>query len=358
MITRENLQKLQKSLPNGVAALVLSEANRFYLTGFPSSSGFCLLTASERLFYTDSRYIEAAKNTVAFFEVKQETGGREHLLCELLKSLGIKKLHLEITQTTMSTYLLLKRTFAFAEIDLSGHLDRLLLSFRKIKTPDEVALMERAAQISEKSFTELLPNIRVGQTERELAAKLEYLMKTNGGDGLAFETIAVTGKNSSKPHGVPGDTAVSNGDFITFDFGAAYKGYLSDMTRTVAVGSVTDEMKRVYDTVLTAQLAGLDAIRVGKKCDEVDRVSRTIISDAGYGDCFGHGLGHSVGIEIHESPRLSPTCADLLEEGMIVTCEPGIYLEGKFGVRIEDTVLVTKNGAKPLHKVTKELIIL
>lgn len=355
MITKENLQKLQDFLGANEAALILSEPNRFYLTGFPSSDGFCLVTKTERLFYTDSRYIEAAKHAVTFFEVRQEDGARDKLLAELFASLSVKTLHIEAAQMTVSTF---RRLQKLIPLDDSGELDRLLLSFRAVKTAEEISCIERAAQISEKAFTELLPTICEGQTERELAAKLEYLMKTNGGDGLAFETIAVTGHNSSKPHGVPGDTKVQSGDFITFDFGATYQGYCSDMTRTVAVGKITDEMKTVYETVLAAQKAGLSAIRAGAKCDEVDAVSRRIIADAGYGTCFGHGLGHAVGIEIHESPRLSPRCKDTLKAGMIVTCEPGIYLAGKFGVRIEDTVLVTENGCRPLHKVTKELIIL
>lgn len=358
MITLDNLTELQSNLSPGEGLLILSEANRFYLTGFPSSSGFCLITQGERLFYTDSRYIEAAGQAIHAFTVKQESGRRSQLYREILAQQGVSRLHVEATYLDVSTFRSLEEALEGVTLVADGELDKQLLKFREIKTPQEIALMEKAAAISDAAFLQLLEVIRPGVTERELAAELEYRLKKNGGDGLAFETIAVTGANSSKPHGVPGDAVVADGDFITFDFGASYKGYLSDITRTVAVGHVTDEMKRVYDTVLKAQLAGLEAIRPGALCSHVDNVSRTIIQDAGYGDYFGHGLGHCVGIEIHEMPSLSPNCQDVLKENMLITCEPGIYLPGQFGVRIEDTVLVTSEGSRPLHKVSKELIIL
>ncbi len=358
MITLENLINLQTALGTDEAALILSEPNRFYLTGFPSSSGFCVITATERLFYTDSRYIEAATQAITAFTVKQESGRRSKLYGELFADMGIRRVHIEATQMDVSTFRALEKALEGVGLVADGDLDKRLLKYREIKTADEVACIEKAAAISDKAFLQLLERIRPGVAERDLAAELEYLLKKNGGDSIAFETIAVTGANSSKPHGVPGDTLVQTGDFITFDFGASYRGYLSDMTRTVAVGRVSDEQKKVYATVLEAQLAGLAAIAPGTVCSAVDKVSRDIIAAAGYGEYFGHGLGHCVGIEIHEMPSLSPSCEDVLQDNMIITCEPGIYLPGQFGVRIEDTVLVTSDGQRPLNKVSKELIIL
>lgn len=358
MITLENLVDLQSTLAQDEAVLVLSEANRFYLTGFPSSSGFCLITAEARLFYTDSRYIEAAGAAIAVFTVKQESGRRSNIYREVLAEYKITRLHVEATQMDVAAFRALECALEGVTLIADGELDKKLLKYREIKTAEEVACIEKAAAISDQAFLQLLDLIRPGVSERDLAAELEYRLKKNGGDGLAFETIAVTGANSSKPHGVPGNALVADGDFITFDFGASYRGYLSDMTRTVAVGHVTDERKKVYNTVLKAQLAGLEAIRPGVICSDVDKISRDIIGEAGYGEYFGHGLGHCVGIEIHEMPSLSPSCKDVLKENMIITCEPGIYLPGKFGVRIEDSVMVTAEGCKPLNKVSKELIIL
>lgn len=358
MITKENLELLKNRLAENEGVLILSEENRFYLTGFHSSNGFCLITREKSIFATDFRYIEAALKTVKYFTVTEEKGRRISLLSEILGQNKIKKLILEADYVSVGLFNTYKRELDGIEIVADGKIDKLIRDFRKVKTDEEVKYIATASSISDKAFSELLPFIKEGITEKELAARLEYLLKINGGDGLAFETIAVSGENSSKPHGVPSDRRIRKGDFITLDFGATYKGYCSDITRTVALGYVTDEMKKVYDTVHKAQTEALKHIRTGAICKDVDAVARNIIAFAGYGDSFGHGLGHSLGIEIHESPALSPSCDEVLCENTVVTCEPGIYLAGKFGVRIEDTVLVTKDGCKPLNQVTKELIIL
>ena len=358
MITRENLAKLQQSLAKDEAALVLSPENRFYLTGFPSSSGFCFFTNNELLFYTDSRYVEAAEQGVKYFTVTEEKGRRNALLGGILNERGIKKLNIEAHFVSVSQYNAYKEAFAGVDIISDGELDKTVQKFREVKTDEEVAFISTACSISDRAFLNLLPLIKEGVTERDLAAELEYQLKKCGGDGLAFETIGITGENTSKPHGVPGDNKVKKGDFLTFDFGATYKGYLSDMTRTVAFGQPTDEMIKVYDTVYKAQTTALTYIKAGAVCSEVDAVARNIIKEAGYGEYFGHGLGHCVGVEIHEMPALSPNCSDVLQVNNIITCEPGIYLPGRFGVRIEDTTVVRENGCEPLNKVQKELIIL
>ena len=216
--------------------------------------------------------------------------------------------------------------------------------------------MIAAQRIAEKGFDHMLCFIKEGKTEKEIQFELDYYMLSNGAEALSFDTIALTGKNTSMPHGVPGDTAVQAGDFVLMDFGAVVNGYHSDMTRTVCVGKPTDEMREVYDIVLKAQLAGLDAVRSGITGSELDGVARKIISDAGYGECFGHSLGHGVGMEIHESPYATPSSSELLESDMIITVEPGIYLPDKFGVRIEDFVVVREDGCFNMTNAPKVLI--
>ena len=218
--------------------------------------------------------------------------------------------------------------------------------------------MEQAQEITDKAFSEILTRIRVGMTEKELCAELIYCLYKNGADGLSFDPIVVSGPNTSMPHGVPGDRALQEGDFITMDFGVLYQGYCSDMTRTVALGYVTEEMERVYQTVLAAQKAGIAASKAGVPGSEVDGAARKVIADAGYGAYFGHGYGHSLGLEIHESPNANTRDNTLLPVGAVVSAEPGIYLPGKFGVRIEDVTILTEDGCEVLTKSPKELIIL
>lgn len=235
-------------------------------------------------------------------------------------------------------------------------LDNKLDKLRQIKNDEEIEKIRTAESIGDEAFTHILSFIRPGLTEKEVALELEYFMKKNGAEKLSFDTIAASGTNSSMPHAIPTDKVLEEGDFLTMDFGCVYEGYCSDMTRTVAVGSVSDNMKYVYDVVLKAQLAALKAVKPGAKCSDVDKIARDIIADAGYGNCFGHGLGHSVGLFIHEEPRLSPKCDDILQPGMLMTVEPGIYIPGRFGVRIEDLVVVSENGCINLTNSPKELI--
>ena len=219
-----------------------------------------------------------------------------------------------------------------------------------IRTIDKAAVATqrmKQAYIATKEKAEL---IRVGRTEKEIQLELDYYMLKNGAEALSFDTIALSGSNTSLPHGVPSDKKVESGEFVLMDFGATYDGWHSDMTRTVCVGKPSDKMKFVYETVLTAQLSALDAVKAGMSGKALDKIARDIITEAGYGDNFGHSLGHGVGVEIHESPYASPSREDILPENSIVTVEPGIYLEGKFGVRIEDFVVVTENGCINMTK--------
>ena len=218
--------------------------------------------------------------------------------------------------------------------------------------------MLEAQRITDKAFSEVCGRVREGMTEKELAAELIYCLYKNGGEGLSFDPIVVSGPNTSMPHGVPGDRKLQKGDFITMDFGVLYQGYCSDMTRTVALGYATDEMRRVYDTVLKAQLAGIAASRAGVTGKEVDTAARDVITAAGYGEYFGHSYGHSLGLEIHEAPNCAQRCPQPIPAGAVCSAEPGIYLPGKFGVRIEDVMHLTADGAEILTRSPKNLIIL
>ena len=218
--------------------------------------------------------------------------------------------------------------------------------------------MIAAQRIAERAFDEVLGEIKPGMTEREIAAELVYRMLRNGAENISFDPIVVTGAKTSMPHGVPGDRKVQRGDFLTMDFGCIYKGYCSDMTRTVAIGGVSDEMKAVYNIVLKAQLAGIAAAKAGLKGREIDAAARKVIDEAGYGEYFGHGFGHGIGLEVHEEPNAGPVSEALMEPGVVISAEPGIYLPGRFGVRIEDVIIITENGCENITTAKKELIIL
>ncbi len=227
-----------------------------------------------------------------------------------------------------------------------------------IKTPDELLLIMKAEAMGDVCFEHMLDYIKPGMTEIQVADEIERVLTALGGEGLAFPTIAVSGVNSNQPHGVPSDKKICEGEFLTMDFGAVYKGYCADMTRTVAIGYATDEMKKVYDIVLRSQIAGLNAVKAGVKCFDVDKVCRDIITEAGYGDYYIHGTGHGVGTEVHEPPTLNSRSDEFLQENQAVTIEPGIYLPDKFGVRIEDLAIVTSFGIINCTRSTKELIVL
>ena len=353
------INKLKAYLKDkNAAALIMSEENICYFTSFHSSNGYLVVTGDRAVFLTDSRYVEAAGNKINTCDEIIETKGMEKTLKPFIERLGISSLMLESERVTVSRYNDIRKLFSDVEIICDGELDKEISAIRMVKNNDEVAKIVKAQRIAEKAFAHILGFITVGRTEREIALELDYFMLRAGADALSFDTIAVSGKNSSLPHGVPSDKKVEKGDFITMDFGAVTDFYHSDMTRTVAVGEISSKQAEVYETVLEAQLKGLEAVKAGVPCREVDAVSRKIIADKGYGDYFGHGLGHGVGVEIHESPSLNPASQAILEAGHIVTVEPGIYLPGEFGVRIEDMALVTAEGYENLTICEKKLIIL
>lgn len=354
------IKKLQSKLKEQGAnycALIISPENRRYFTGFESSDGFLLVSSDRSVFITDGRYIEAAEKQISNSEVVL-LGKTYPQLAELFKEMHCKHLLVESGRMTVSTYNSLKGVLKNISISTDSTLDTIINSIRSIKNEYEVDCIVKAQRIAEQAFEHILKYIKVGVTEKDIQLELDFFMLRNGGEGLSFETIAVSGKNSSMPHGVPSNKAVENGDFITMDFGTMINGYHSDMTRTVAVGFATDEMKNVYDAVLRAQQNCLENIKAGIPCKDGDMFARSIINDAGYGKYFTHSTGHGVGVEIHEYPNLSPASDSILQVGNIVTVEPGIYIPEKFGVRIEDMALITESGCTNLTKAPKELIIL
>lgn len=354
----EKISKLQKFLGSSREAIIIdSEENRRYFTSFPSSDGVLVVTKNDAVFFTDSRYIEAAQKSVAGCRALPLTSVSDEVR-SYIKEKGILKIYTEKNRLTVANGEYYKKTFFPRIVSFSYKLENYINDIRAVKDENEIECILKAQKIAEDAFDSVLGFIKPGVTEKEIALQLDFYMLSHGAEAVSFETIAVTGAKSSMPHGVPDDTVVKEGDFITMDFGAVYKGYHSDMTRTVAVGYVSDEQRTVYDTVLSAQKASLEMLKSGCPCKDADAAARDIIKEAGYGEYFGHSTGHGVGVEIHESPALSPKSKKELKVGNVVTVEPGIYLPGKFGVRIEDMALITDNGCRNLTATPKELIIL
>lgn len=359
MENRKNkIEELSRSLSSFCdAALIISPENRRYYTSFPATDGFLLVTKNDAVFYTDSRYTEAARNRITACRVEDSTDVFDKL-ASYFKDNNINKIAIEAHWVTLSLYERICKKLADFEIVSSDGLSDAITSQRRVKSDYEVSCIIEAQRIAEKGFEHILGFIKPGHTEKEVQLELDYYMLAHGAEALSFETIAVTGSNGSMPHGVPGNRVIQSGDFITLDYGATVDGYHSDMTRTVAVGKPNDKQKLIYETVLAAQSACLAVLKDGVKAKDADKAARDVIANAGFGEYFGHGTGHGVGIEIHESPTLNPRSSDILRAGHIVTDEPGIYLPGEFGVRIEDMVLITAEGYKNLTNCPKHLICL
>ena len=353
-----NFEKIRQAmLKEELQALWLhDELDRLYASGFVTSDGAVLILPEKAYFITDSRYIEAAQEKVKDAEVLLCTGTNKasDIIKTILAENGIDAIGAQDGSLSYSEYLRMQDALGVKLIPAQG----ITSTLREIKQRYEIDSIIAAQRIAEKALDHVLGIMSPGMTENEVTAELEYQMKRHGAEGLAFETICVAGANTSRPHGVPSENKLQKGDFITMDFGCKINGYCSDMTRTVALGSVTDEMRRVYETVYNAQLAAETVAHAGVIGKDMDKAARDVIEKAGYGEYFGHGLGHSVGLYIHENPNASPRENRPLPEGTVITCEPGIYLPGKFGVRIEDMLLITKDAAENLTKAPKNLIIL
>ena len=354
-----NIERIRRELERrGLdAVLVTDERNQRYAAGFPFTDGAVLVAAERAYLITDSRYIEAAEAAVDGC-VSVRLFDREHPLRERVREAlaesGAQRLAAEDQRLSHAGFLMWEKTLGLTLLPAGD----LFQTLRAVKSEEELASMTEAQRISEAALEEVLHLVRPGMTEREVASELVYRMLRHGSEGNSFDPIVVTGSKTSLPHGVPGDKVIEKGDFLTMDFGSLKNGYCSDMTRTVAVGSATDEMKNVYDVVLRAQLAGIKAARAGVLGRDIDQASRKVIADAGFGPYFGHGFGHCLGLEIHEPPFASPKGNVPLPAGSVSSAEPGIYLPGRFGVRIEDVMILRETGAELITRAPKELIIL
>lgn len=352
-----NIEKLQAKIGDFCdCAIITSDVNRRYFTDMKSSAGTVVVFPDKAYLIIDFRYIEKAKSKVKACEVIEQQR-LFHQINGLLKKHGAKRIAIESDYLTVSGLIDFKANLK-GKIIADKELSRLITSLRTVKSDEEIQKIEKAQRIAEKAFSELLNFIKAGKNEREIALKLDSLMLENGAEALSFETIVLSGKNTSMPHGVPSDKKVEQGDFVLMDFGAVYDGYHSDMTRTVCVGEPTDKQQKIYDIVLDAQKQCIDFAKAGISGSQLDKIARDIISNEGYGECFGHSLGHGVGLEIHEFPNASPNSDYGLLKNSVVTIEPGIYIEGEFGVRIEDFVVLKENGCENLTKAPKELIVL
>jgi len=354
---KKRIEQLQAKLSNDEAFLVVSDINRLYLTGFKSSAGAVLLTKNTADTFLDFRYFEKAKKEIKDLNIIL-TKKLYSQIKEILLSTAVKTVYIETDYVNLESFFLIKSALSDFEVSEDSTFSNLIKKMRFIKTDEEIALIKEAQKITDKAFLHILNFISDKKTEKEIALELEFFMRRLSSEGVSFDTIAVSGKNSSLPHGVPTDKRVDIGDFVTMDFGAVIKGYRSDMTRTVAVGRINEKQRFVYDTVLKAQLKALEKIKPNTVCKDIDKVARDFISDAGFGENFGHGLGHSVGLEIHESPAFNTKDETPLEKGMVLTVEPGIYIENEFGVRIEDMVVITDKDYVNLTESDKNLIIL
>ena len=340
------------------AVLLTCEANRFYASGFHSfgTDGVAVVTRNRNYYFTDSRYTEAAARHVRDAEIRQTD--REHpysaLINEVIEKEHITRMGYEDEYMTAADF---RRFSEKLHCELVPATE-LLWTLRAVKDQAELDCMIQAQRIAEKALADILGEIRPGVTEKEIAALLLYKMLHYGAEDKSFDPIVVSGPNGSLPHGVPSEKPIQAGEFVTMDFGCKFGGYCSDMTRTVAVGHVTEEMETVYNTVLKAQLAGIAAAKAGVTGAAVDGAARQVIADAGYGPYFGHSFGHSVGVEIHENPNATPSNSKPLPAGVVISAEPGIYLPGKLGVRIEDVIVITEQGCQDITLAPKELLIL
>ena len=325
-------------------AIISSELNQRYLSDFDYTDGYILISPDKAYLLADSRYIEAARASVTDFEVIMPPDTMLKCLKELISNEKYIRVAFEESSLSCEKFDKIKKELP-SECELVQGASKMLLEQRAVKLPYEIERIEKAQSITDAAFEHILPMLSKNVTEREIALELEFFMRKMGAEATAFDTIAVSGCASSLPHGVPSDVKLRNG-FLTMDFGAKYMGYCSDMTRTVVIGKADEEIKKVYNTVLLAQTEALDKICVGMLCRDADDIARSVIREAGYGDAFSHSLGHGVGIYIHESPSLSPRAAEdaRLATGNVVTVEPGIYLEGRFGCRIEDMIAINTDG--------------
>ncbi|MGE7912999.1 M24 family metallopeptidase [Lysinibacillus xylanilyticus] len=350
------LQKLRKALQeqNIDGILITNGYNRRYMTGFTGTAGVAIVSQNDAVFITDFRYTEQAAAQVQDFRIVQHEATILEEIGTQVNNMGIKLLGFEKDTVSYGTYELYKNIIQADLVPISGLIEKI----RLIKTQQEINIIKVACEIADHAFTHILDYIKPGKTELEVSNELEFFMRKQGATQSSFDTIVASGLRSALPHGVATNKVIEKGDFVTLDFGALYNGYISDITRTVAVGEPSEKLVDMYNAVLASQLLALEKVGPGLTGVQADAIARDYLKEKGYGEAFGHSLGHGIGLEVHEGPGLSMRSNTVLEPGMAVTIEPGVYLPGIGGVRIEDDILITETGNELLTHSSKELIIL
>ncbi|MRH43155.1 M24 family metallopeptidase [Aquibacillus halophilus] len=352
----EKIDKLRLSMKEQEldALLVTSSINRRYVSGFSGTAGLLLISQDKLILITDFRYIEQATEQAKGFQIIEHKQPISLEVSDQVKQLGLNRIGFEKDDFTYGVYEQYKNDLPVDLIPTRGLVEKL----RLVKTAEEIQIMKKAAEIADKAFEHILSYIKPGVKEIDVSNELEFYMRKIGATSSSFDIIVASGYRSALPHGVASDKEIKSGELVTLDFGALYNGYCSDITRTVAVGKISEELNTIYHTVLEAQLRGMQGIKAGITAKEADDLTRNYIKEKGYGDYFGHSTGHGLGLEVHEGPGLSFRSKEVLKEGMVVTVEPGIYIQGIGGCRIEDDTLITKEGNEPLNFASKELITL
>ncbi|MEX3745774.1 MULTISPECIES: M24 family metallopeptidase [Lysinibacillus] len=350
------LQKLRKALQeqNIDGILITNGYNRRYMTGFTGTAGVAIVSQNDAVFITDFRYTEQAAAQVQDFRIVQHEATILEEIGTQVNNMGIKLLGFEKDTVSYGTYELYKNIIQADLVPISGLIEKI----RLIKTQQEINIIKVACEIADHAFTHILDYIKPGKTELEVSNELEFFMRKQGATQSSFDIIVASGLRSALPHGVATNKVIEKGDFVTLDFGALYNGYISDITRTVAVGEPSEKLVDMYNAVLASQLLALEKVGPGLTGVQADAIARDYLREKGYGEAFGHSLGHGIGLEVHEGPGLSMRSNTVLEPGMAVTIEPGVYLPGIGGVRIEDDILITETGNELLTHSSKELIIL
>lgn len=350
----EKITKLRELLEEKEldAVLITNPINRKYISGFTGSAGVAIVSKKANIFITDFRYIEQATEQAEHFTIVEHKSAIESEIQKQLTVLNIKKLGFEKDDVTFAGFERYEKSLEVNLVPVSG----LLEEIRLIKSPEELQILKRAGEIADAAYEHIQTYIKPGVREIEVANELEFFMRKQGATSSSFDIIVASGYRSALPHGVASEKKIQSGELVTMDYGALYNGYCSDITRTIAVGHISDELKAIYETVLEAQLRGVKGIKPGMTGKEADALTRDYITDKGYGEYFGHSTGHGLGLEVHEEPRLSHLSESVLVPGMVVTVEPGIYVPSVGGCRIEDDIVITETGNERLTNSTKELI--
>ncbi|GEN87413.1 Xaa-Pro peptidase family protein [Oceanobacillus sp. FSL W8-0428] len=348
------IDRLREKLEeNKVDAIIVdSPYNRRYITNFTGTAGTALVTADKAIFITDFRYTEQAAEQAEAFEIVEHKHGMNQEIANQIDKLGVKKLAFEKNYTTYSQFETYQHQFSQELVPVEGIIEAL----RMIKTDDELAVMKKAAKIADDAFAHIQSFIQPGVPEIEISNELEFFMRRQGATSSSFDTIVASGLRSALPHGVASTKKIQEGELVTLDYGALYDGYCSDITRTVAVGEISVELREIYDIVLEANLRGVKGTKPGMTGKEADALTRDYITEKGFGERFGHSTGHALGMEVHEGPGLSSRSEAVLKTGMVVTVEPGIYVPGLGGCRIEDDIVITDSGNERLTFAPKEFI--